>query len=483
MKKVIEPIFGKWYIEEKIGSGAFGTVYKIKRESFGKVYYSALKEIQIPQDKDEIKALRNELGDDKSVSDYYTNFVQDFAKEIELMSALKGNSNIVSFEDHDFIQHEDGFGWTILIRMELLTPFIDYQSSHTLSTSEILQMGIDMCTALETCENKNIIHRDIKPDNIFLSDDGKYKLGDFGIARELEKTTGGLSKKGTYTYMAPEVYLGKPYNNTVDIYSLGIVLYKLLNHNRAPFLPDFPSPVKYSDREEAMKKRMSGDKLPAIKDAPKSVNEIIKKACEFNSADRYQSASELKRALADALDCSEQVLEDNVNINEASKTENISYPSENDNALSNDVTTDPFDSVKDEGTSNISGGVDEENLKIIDTTVSAVPLENVSTKRDKNKSVKKTNSKDTGSILTKVNVIVCSIALLFEIVLDILFFANYGLIGINNILTIVFCIVLIICLVLTLTIKKLPLPIKIIITVLASFTITYNVSGCVIWLL
>ncbi len=296
-----EPIFGKWYIVEEIGSGAFGTVYKIKRESFGKEYYSALKVIHVPQNKSEIKSLRKELGDDSSVSDYYTNFIRDFAGEIDMMAELKGNSNIVSFEDHDIIQDEDGIGWTILIRMELLTPFADFQAEHDLDNHDVVRLGMDICSALELCEKRNIIHRDIKPDNIFLSKDGDYELGDFGIARELEKTTGGLSKKGTYSYMAPEVYLGKPYNNTVDIYSLGIVMYKLLNHNRAPFMPDYPIPITFTDREKSLQLRMRGAEIPDIKDIPKALNDIVKKACAYDPKDRYSSASELKQALSDVL--------------------------------------------------------------------------------------------------------------------------------------------------------------------------------------
>lgn len=87
----------------------------------------------------------------------------------------------------------------------------------------------------EYCQCQNIIHRDIKPENIFVSRFGEFKLGDFGIARELDRSMSGLSKKGTFSYMAPEMYKGEEYDARVDIYSLGIVLYKLCNHNRLPF--------------------------------------------------------------------------------------------------------------------------------------------------------------------------------------------------------------------------------------------------------
>lgn len=94
-----------------------------------------------------------------------------------------------------------------------------------------------------------ILYTGIKPSNIFVSDNGDFKLGDFVVARTLEKTSSGLSKKGTYTYMAPEVFRGESYGASVDTYSLGIVMYKLLNNNLEPLRKD----RTYSDIETALK--------------------------------------------------------------------------------------------------------------------------------------------------------------------------------------------------------------------------------------
>ena len=118
-----------------------------------------------------------------------------------------------------------------------------------LPEKETIKLGIDLCKALEYCQQLNIIHRDIKPENIFVSRFGDFKLGDFGIARELEKTMSSLSKKGTYSYMAPEMYKGERYDNSVDIYSLGIVLYKIMNKNRLPFLNLEKQLITYRDKE------------------------------------------------------------------------------------------------------------------------------------------------------------------------------------------------------------------------------------------
>jgi serine/threonine protein kinase len=295
--KKYEPIFGSWYITKKLGEGSFGKVFEIEREDFGEVYKSALKAITVPQSQEEVKSVLYEGMDEGSARTYFENFVKDIVSEFVLMSKLKGNSNIVSYEDHIVIPHEDKIGWDILIRMELLTPLMEYAKNADFSERDVIKLGLDMCSALELCQKRNIIHRDIKPENIFISDDGYYKLGDFGIARTIEKTTGGLSKKGTYTYMAPEIYRGEAYGSAVDIYSLGIVMYRLINKNRTPFMPPFPEPITHSDRENALMRRINGEPIPVPAGVSGRLAEIIIKACAFTPAERYSSPMQLYKEL------------------------------------------------------------------------------------------------------------------------------------------------------------------------------------------
>ena len=293
-----EPIFGSWYLSRLIGKGSFGKVFEITREEYGTTYRSALKIITVPQDEDDAKTrLMTDGTDLNSVSEYYEGILRELVNENEIMAQLKGNSNIVSYEDHQIIPHEDGIGYDILIRMELLTPLLDRMAQGKLDEKEVVRLGIDICKALEVCHRKNIIHRDIKPQNIFISDIGDYKLGDFGIARTIEKTTGGMSKKGTYKYMAPEVYRGENYDHTVDLYSLGLVLFSLLNGNRGPFLPAPPAKVTHNDEEEARARRFRGEPLNDPKDAGAVLSMIIKRACAFAPQDRYRSAEDMRRDL------------------------------------------------------------------------------------------------------------------------------------------------------------------------------------------
>ena len=297
----MEQKFRDWTIKECVGEGAFGKVYEIEREEFGHVYRSALKVIQIPQNSSELKSALNEGMSMENAKEYFYGMVQKIVEEFSLMSKLKGNSNIVSYEDHYVEENKDGFGWTIYIRMELLTPLYQHIKEKKITVKDIIQLGIDICRALEICQRFNIIHRDIKPENMFISELGDYKLGDFGIARELEKTSSGLSKVGTKSYMAPEVFKGLEYNSTVDIYSLGIVMYRFLNRNRLPFMPPAPEVIKYSDKEKADTLRMSGQQMPNPCSADGRLAEIVLKACAYNPKDRYESAADMRKALEEIL--------------------------------------------------------------------------------------------------------------------------------------------------------------------------------------
>lgn len=301
MQQELDKIWTGWKLGPLLGEGSFGKVYRIEREEFGYKYEAALKVITIPRNQAEIKSALSDGMDEKSVTMYFRSIVEDIVKEFMLMSKLKGNTNIVSYEDHAVVPHKEGIGWTIYIRMELLTPLLDYLLEHGLVIRDVIQLGIDMCKALEICQRYNIIHRDIKPENIFISELGQFKLGDFGIARQMEKTSSALSRKGTYTYMAPEIFKGEAYNSTVDIYSLGVVLYRFLNNNRAPFLPAYPQPIKHSDKEKADVLHMSGARMDPPCNAAGRLAEIVLKACAFDPKERYESPVDMRHALESVL--------------------------------------------------------------------------------------------------------------------------------------------------------------------------------------
>ena len=296
-KQLPVSVWPEWKIIEKIGEGSFGKVYKATRTEQGKTFYSAIKVITIPSSQGELSSVRSENPSEQSVKEYFHGLVEECIQEVSTMEYFRGNSHVVSVEDYKVVEYLDDIGWDIYIRMEYLTSFMDYCAGKALTEKDVIQLGIDLCKALEYCQKQNIIHRDIKPENIFVSRFGEFKLGDFGIARELEKTMSGLSKKGTFSYMAPEMYKGDSYDARVDIYSLGIVLYKLQNHNRLPFISLEKQLITYRDKESALSRRMAGEDLPAPAQANKRFAEVILRACAYDREDRFQKAEDFREAL------------------------------------------------------------------------------------------------------------------------------------------------------------------------------------------
>lgn len=293
----VNNIWGEWEIISKIGEGSFGTVYKAKRQLYGKVNYSAIKVIHIPQNENQVNIERSTGASDDAIKEYFMGIVQEWQSEIEMLESLKSAPNVMVVEDYKIIEKENKIQWDIYIRMELLTPFTEYVHSRPFYTSDAIKLGLDICRALEYCSVRRIIHRDIKHENIFVSSFGDYKLGDFGIARQLEKTNSSLSKKGTYMFMAPEVYRGDHYDASVDIYSLGLVLYRLFNNNKMPFAPQDKELLGYTEREEILLRRIKGEDLPCPVNASKEISDIILKACAFNSKDRFSNPTEMLTAL------------------------------------------------------------------------------------------------------------------------------------------------------------------------------------------
>ncbi len=290
-------VLGDWNIVSCLGAGSYGKVFEIERSEFGQTYRAALKVITVPQSSAEVRSVISEGMSVSQAEAYFHGIVEELMHEFSIMFKLKGTANIVSCEDLRVLEHPDGIGWDILIRMELLHPLLPYVYQHPMARRDIIKLGIDICKALELCQRYNIIHRDIKPENIFISDNGDYKLGDFGIARTIERTTSGLSKKGTYSYMAPEVYAGREYGFSVDTYSLGLVLYRMLNKNRGPFLPQPPEAITFSSREQALGRRISGEALPRPFYGEGRLGEIVLKACAFDPKDRYSSPQQLRQEL------------------------------------------------------------------------------------------------------------------------------------------------------------------------------------------
>ena len=297
-------IWPDWELKELIGEGSFGSVYRASHLS-NPGLTAAVKIIHIPTEEEETKALRQEGMTDAEIRTVYKERVSRTLEEIQWLIHYKGSPHIVSLEDFRVIPNEDGFGAAICLRMEMLKSLREYVSDKKLDEEEVLQIGIHICRALEECHADGILHRDVKPDNIFVQEQASgnviFKLGDFGSAglRQRENDSGQI--QGALAYLAPEIAENKNADERSDLYSLGLTLYRFMNENRLPFLPA-KRIVSHEDQTVAVRMRMQGMPLPPPSQASEEFVRIIQKACAAEPESRYQSAAGMRTDLEHALE-------------------------------------------------------------------------------------------------------------------------------------------------------------------------------------
>lgn len=289
--------FPGWETVRLIGSGSSGRVYEIrKKDEYGGDFHCALKVISVPATQEEYDKMKSTMSE-YAMRAKLREQVEEISGEYRLMGEMRGHPNIVNCEDQMIVPHDDDAGWDIYIRMELLTSLTDYVHENGITAGEVIKLGEDICSALELCEKNGIIHRDVKPQNIFVSKYGVFKLGDFGVAKETVLPS-VRDKVGTYSYMAPEVYRGKGYTSSVDIYSLGMVLYWLLNDKRGPFLPPPPHTPTNDEIAQAQLCRYRGDPVPLPRNGSAALKNVVRRACAFRPDERFASPTEMKKALS-----------------------------------------------------------------------------------------------------------------------------------------------------------------------------------------
>ncbi|HWQ58351.1 MAG TPA: hypothetical protein VN540_04955, partial [Clostridia bacterium] len=290
-----EPLWGDWYADEFLGADGVARAYRLVRRDGGRAVYGACRHIAIPRDEAEAQSLRAKGLDAKAAAAYFEQRVARVRAAIERMNALRNESGVVTYEDHAVVHREGTLQWDILIRTEPLIPLGDYIADNPMEPEEVRRLGVELSRAFEACEAKGIVCRAFGEGDVYLSPQGAFKLGDLCVAGELMDDRTDF--RGAPFSMAPEVYGGKPADAAASVYSLGILMYKLLNNNRYPFLPPAPQEISAQAAERALDLRMRGNMPPWPTGGDKALTSVVMKAIGFDPATRFASASEMKAAL------------------------------------------------------------------------------------------------------------------------------------------------------------------------------------------
>ena len=286
-------------VDEKIGEGSYGKVYKCIENSQEKSIpdeYCAIKILSIPQ---KGIPLRSESAD---LEASYYDQKEERLREIKMAKKCQGN-NVVTLQDYHIIHHLDSAGWYILIKMDYyekdLESFLQehIDDSKTEAEKYAIDICLDICKALKKAHKNKVIHRDIKPANIFLDKNSEFFLCDFGLDRDSSQN-GIFSYAGSDLYKAPEVGSSRRYDGRCDIYSLGITLYKALNKNRHPFSKEYPKRITDNDKQNMPDNDCyDTNALPFPSNCSQELGRIVLKMCSYEPDHRYTTVEEVRKAI------------------------------------------------------------------------------------------------------------------------------------------------------------------------------------------
>lgn len=260
----------RYEILAKTGAGGMSDVYKAKDHVLGRFVA--------------IKVLKQEFAED-------VNFVTKFRTEAQSAAGLE-HPNIVNIYD---VGSEEGFHYIVMEYVEGITLKTYIEKKRQLSYKEAISIAIQVGRGIEAAHNKNIVHRDIKPQNIMISTEGKVKVTDFGIARAATSNTIHSDVMGSVHYSSPEQARNGFVDGKSDIYSLGIVMYEMVT-GRVPFDGDTTVAIAIQHLQEEMESPRN-----FVPDLPVSLEKIILKCTQKSADRRYASISELLEDLRHAL--------------------------------------------------------------------------------------------------------------------------------------------------------------------------------------
>ena len=277
-------VFAGWKIGKEIGRGAFATVYELRKGNM----LRALKVVTLLSDLE---------GTEEEIESQLANKMEAASNEIEVNHRVSGHTNVVNYQEYEFVivwneEHTRKEGLLLYIMMERMEETLqqEIRKGTRFSEEQVIKMGKDIVTALKVCHEQRILHRDIKPANIFIADHDTYKLGDFGISKVLGDNTVAFTHTGTQAYVAPEQWNSLPYGKAADIYSVGLILYQLLNENHLPFADEGLT-------ADSVGRRLKGETFPEPLNGSKKLKAIVMKACSYRASDRYQNADEMLQDL------------------------------------------------------------------------------------------------------------------------------------------------------------------------------------------
>lgn len=290
--KMISPLLDHMTVTEEFPGHCGRTCFRLSHTDTGEKYI--LKRISIPESESQVDALTltGAYPDKAAVNNYYGLVVEDIKQELAAGKKLAETECFVGALDYQVEAKESGVGYDVYILYPSYVTLADLISKGQMTHLRAVNMSLDLCDSISACRDAGYIFGNIKPENIYLNDHGKFLLGDLGLVSTQNLKFACLPQEYIGSYSAPELSdISAAPNTTDDLYSLGMVLFQIYNGNHAPFEDEEVS------RAMADKLRITGKQLPTPIYADYELASIILRACTFKPEDRFQTPAELKQTL------------------------------------------------------------------------------------------------------------------------------------------------------------------------------------------
>ena len=279
--KLISPLLDGFVMGGAISDHDGVRCYPAMREDSDDKYI--VKTISIPASQRQLDALllSGAYSDAQAARAYFESLVNDVENEAQVLRHFAKLEGFLAYEDYQVVPHEDGVGFNVYLLGSYKYSLAKYFTKQPMTHLGAVNLGIDLCEAMTACRQAGCLYIDLKPENVFITDDGRYCIGDLGFVPLSSLKFASVPDKYRSSYTAPE--MADPFvtlNTTLDIYAIGLILYQAYNNNTLPFQGIAPAEV-----------------LPPPEYADYEMAEIILKACAPDPADRWADPKELGQAL------------------------------------------------------------------------------------------------------------------------------------------------------------------------------------------
>ncbi len=241
-----------------------------------------LKVVSVPSSESQLEALylAGALKDEDDAKKYFTQRIEELTKELDILQQLSRQNGFIGFDDYKAVPKESGVGYDLYILTLYKRSLEKHIAKNELTQLDAVNLGLDICSALTACRRNGYLFVNLKPSNIYISDNGEYKINDLGLVSLSALKYATVPQHYISAYTAPEIT--DPFaslNDTVDVYAAGMILYSIYNGNELP---------EESDAE-----------LAAPKYADQEMAQIILKACSKDPQERWSDPAQMGQMLVE----------------------------------------------------------------------------------------------------------------------------------------------------------------------------------------